>query len=225
MRGVLVVLEGAEGVGKTTQLKRLADRARAGGLAVEVVREPGGTPLGDEVRRLLLDAPLQVAPRAEALLFMASRAQLVDDLVRPALEAGKVVLTDRFFLSTYAYQIAGRGLDAEAVRMANQLATAGLAPDVTILLDLPPGDGVSRAAARSAPDRVERSGAEFHQRVALAFREFATGAWQREHPECGPIVLVDATGSASQVEARIWDQLALARPETFGGVRGSHTGT
>ena len=217
MRGALVVLEGAEGVGKTTQLWRLADRARAAGLAVEVVREPGGTPLGDEIRRLLLDAPHHVVPRAEALLFMASRAQLIDEVVRPALADGKVVFTDRFFLSTYAYQAAGRGLDPSAVQATNDFATGGLVPSVTVLIDLPLGEGMSRAANRGAPDRVERSGDAFHERVALAFREFAMPAWQAAHPECGRIALVDGRGTEPDVEERIWRLLSTTCPETFGG--------
>ena len=224
MPGALVVLEGAEGVGKTTQLWRLAARARHTGLQVEVVREPGGTPLGDEIRRLVLDAPLHIVPRAEALLFMASRAQLLDDVVRPALGRGALVLTDRFFLSTYAYQAAGRGLDALAVQMTNQFATAGLVPDLTVLIDLPVGEGIARAASRGAPDRVERSGDGFHERVALAFREFATAEWQGRHSECGPIELVSGAGTESEVEERIWERLSAFRPETFRALRGSHTG-
>lgn len=225
MPGALVVLEGAEGVGKTTQLTRLAARARECGLVVSVVREPGGTPLGDEVRRLLLDAPLTIVPRAEALLFMASRAQLVDDVIRPALDAGQLVLTDRFFLSTYAYQIVGRGLDDASVRATNEFAVDGLVPTVTVLIDLPPGAGVDRAAARSAPDRLERSGSDFHRRVALAFREFATPAWQLNHPECGPIALVDGSGTEQEVEDRIWDSLCQAVPETFRALGGSQVRT
>ncbi|MGQ0646039.1 MAG: dTMP kinase [Gemmatimonadaceae bacterium] len=223
MSGSLVVLEGAEGVGKTTQLWRIAERARRDGLDVEVVREPGGTPLGDEIRRLVLDAPLHVVPRAEALLFMASRAQLVDNVIRPALAQGKLVLTDRFFLSTYAYQVTGRGLDDTIVRMTNTFATGGLVPDLTILIDLPTGRGMARAATRSAPDRLERSGEDFHQRVTLAFRGFATSEWQQKHPECGIIALVDGQGSVQEVEDRIWEVLLQRRPETFRSVRGSHS--
>lgn len=223
MPGALVVLEGAEGVGKTTQLHRLADAVRALGVAVQVVREPGGTPLGDEIRRLLLDAPHDVAARAEALLFMASRAQLVDDVIAPRLRDGGVVLTDRFFLSTYAYQVAGRGLDEGAIRQANEFATNHLVPDVTLLLDLPLGEGVRRAAARGEPDRLERAEEEFHRRVTLAFREFAEPEWQQGHPECGPVVLVDASGSVEEVEARIRQVLASRLPETFRGLRGSQT--
>jgi dTMP kinase len=223
MSGALVVLEGAEGVGKTTQLHRLAHRMRAAGLRVELVREPGGTPTGDEIRRLLLDSTEAITARAEALLFMASRAQLVDDVIEPGLRAGAVVLTDRFFLSTYAYQVAGRGLDEGSIRSANEFATNGLVPHVTLLLDLPLGEGVRRAAARGEPDRLERSGDGFHHRVALAFREFATPEWQASHRECGPIVLIDASGSESNVEERIWAALVEQLGETFGPDRGFHT--
>ena len=224
MPGALVVLEGGEGVGKTTQLTRLAARLRRAGLEVVIVREPGGTPLGDDVRRLLLNAPHAIVPRAEALLFMASRAQLVDDVIRPAIDQGHVVLADRFFLSTYAYQAVGRGLDEASVRSTNSFATSGLVPDVTLLLDLPMGHGLARANSRGEPDRLERSGDAFHRRVALAFREFAEADWQSRHPECGPIELVNADGPEDEVEIRLWKRLLERLPETFSTARGSHRG-
>jgi dTMP kinase len=222
VRGLLVVLEGAEGVGKTTQVRHLAARIEQGGRPVTVVREPGGTPAGDEIRRVLLDAPLHITPRAEALLFMASRAQLVEELVRPALRQGAVVLTDRFFLSTYAYQVSGRGLDESSVTETNRFATGGLVPDLTVLLDLPDGEGVRRAAARGEPDRLERSGDEFHRRVTRAFREFASPDWQARHPECGPLELVSGEGTPQDVEARVWECLVRRFPETFPAARGSN---
>jgi dTMP kinase len=127
-RGVLLVLEGPEGVGKTTQLALLVERLRAGGVAAEGYREPGGTALGDEIRRLLLDGSAgDPTPAAEALLFMAARAQLVAH-VRARLDAGATVVLDRFFLSTYAYQIAGRGLPADLVRQANRWRSARSCP-------------------------------------------------------------------------------------------------
>lgn len=220
--GALIVLEGAEGVGKSTQAALLAERLRQAGQSVSAVREPGSTALGDGIRRLLLDADLHVAPRAEALLFMASRAQLVDDVIRPAIAAGAVVLADRFFLSTYAYQAFGRGLDDAQVRALNSFATVGLVPDLTLLLDLPDGEGIARAAARGPADRIERSGDGFHQRVASAFREFARPEWQKGHPECGPIVRVDAAGTVDEVAGRIWDQVEARGNETFLSLRGSH---
>ncbi len=212
----LIVFEGAEGAGKSTQVARLAERLRAGGVRVLEVREPGGTTLGDEIRRLLLDPAGDVAERAEALLFMASRAQLVSRVIRPALEEGTTVIADRFFLSTYAYQIAGRGLPEEDVRRANALATGGLVPDLTILLSLPADEGLDRAGRRGGFDRMEASGAEFHHRVAIAFESYAQAAWQRTHPECGPIVNVDARGAEDDVARLVAEAVAGRWPETFG---------
>ncbi len=202
-RGRLIVFEGAEGVGKSTQLRRLATWLESGGRVVHALREPGGTPLGDEIRRLLLDPRSDITPRAEALLFMASRAQLVETLVRPALDAGHVVLLDRFFLSTYAYQGAGRGLPEREVMEANAVATSGLVPDLTLLLALPVAEGLARAERRGERDRMERNADDFHHRVAGAFATFATAAWQARHPECGPIVTVDASGAEDAVFARL----------------------
>jgi dTMP kinase len=212
---VLVVFEGAEGVGKSTQLRRVAEALARNEVPHLVVREPGGTPPGEEIRRILLDHPHDLTPAAEALLFMASRAELVSRGVRPALEAGQVVLVDRFFLSTYAYQVAGRGLDEGLVRAANRLATGGLVPDLTLLLDLPAGVGLERAAQRGAHDRIERAGDEFHARVAGAFREFADEGWQRAHPEAGPVQLIDARGAEASVSARVAGVLAARWPGTF----------
>lgn len=202
-RGALIVFEGPEGVGKSTQLRRLTSWMESGGRVVHALREPGGTPLGDEIRRLLLDPASDITPRAEALLFMASRAQLLESVVRPALAAGHVVLLDRFFLSTYAYQGAGRGLPEREVMEANAVATSGLVPDLTMLLTLPVNEGLARAEQRAERDRMERNTDEFHHRVAQAFATFATAAWQDAHPECGPIVTVDASGSPDDVFARV----------------------
>lgn len=213
--GRLIVLEGPEGAGKSTQLRRLAAWLDERGVDVAVVREPGGTPLGDAVRGLLLDGAVEVSERAEALLFMASRAQAVDRVLEPALAAGRFVIVDRFFLSTYAYQIAGRGLPEAEVRTANRLATGGLVPDVTLLLSIAPEVGMQRASRRGDPDRMERAGADFHRRVARAFAEYASPAWQREHAECGPIVAIDATGDEGAVFARLLEALARRWPESF----------
>ena len=182
------------------------------------VREPGGTAAGDEIRRVLLDPASHLDDRAEALLFMASRAQLVSQVIRPALEQGAFVVADRFFLSTYAYQVAGRGLAEGEVRQANALATGGLRPDLTLLLDLPAGAGLARAARRGARDRMERSGADFHDRVRDAFVEFATPRWQEAHAEAGPIALVDATGAEDDVAAGIARELIARWPQTAGAL-------
>ena len=207
----LIVFEGPEGAGKTTQLRMLAEFLGAGGAQVVAVREPGGTPLGDETRRLLLSPPSDITPRAEALLFMASRAQLVEREIAPALARGATVLLDRFFLSTYAYQVAGRGLPHEQVDAANRLATSGLRPDLTLLLTLPVDEGLARAASRGPNDRMQQADAAFHARVARAFTEFASDAWQQAHPEAGPIVTVDARGSVDEVFARV--RAALTQDE------------
>lgn len=223
MPGGLVVLEGIEGVGKSTQLRHLATRLEKGGAVVCPVREPGGTVAGDEIRRLLLDPASHLDGRTEALLFMASRAQLVTDVIRPALARGEFVLADRFFLSTYAYQIAGRGLPEEDVRRANALATGGLVPDLTLLLDLPSRAGLERAARRSEHDRIERSGAVFYDRVRSAFVEFASPAWQQNHPEAGSIVLVDASGDEATVAERIGAEVTRRWPQTARTLAGSNS--
>ena len=220
--GRLIVFEGAEGVGKTTQLRLLSAALSRADVKHLGVREPGQTAIGNEIRRLLLDPASDLVPRAEALLFMASRAQLVERDVRPALARGEVVLADRFFLSTYAYQGAARGLALAELRAANAVATAGLVPDLTLLLDFPVAEGLARAGARGAHDRMEREGDVFHERVAAAFAQFATMDWQEAHPETGPIVVVDARGSEAEVAARIQGVLADRWPETFALPIGSH---
>jgi dTMP kinase len=220
MSGRLIVFDGGEGAGKSTQLARLAVRLQAANIATATWREPGGTPLGDEIRRLLLDPQQQITPTSEALLFMASRAQLVREELLPALAAGTTVLLDRFFLSTYAYQVAGRGMDEREVRAANALATQGLTPDLTILLTLRADEGLTRAGARGTHDRMERSGAPFHARVEAAFAEFASAAWQSRHPECGPIVAVPAEGAIDEVASRVLGVVVGAFPELRHALQG-----
>jgi dTMP kinase len=214
-RGLLVVFEGAEGAGKSTQLRLLADWLGARGREVVAVREPGGTVVGDEIRRILLDPKSDIVPRSEALLFMASRAQLVEREIRPAVEAGAIVLLDRFFLSTYAYQGVGRGLPEADLRSANAIATQELVPDLTLLLTMPVAAGLARATERGERDRMERADLAFHERVAHAFETFATREWQAVHPECGPIVLVDAVGSEGTVFDRVLGTLRTRWPGTF----------
>ena len=211
----LIVLEGPEGAGKTTQLRLLADWLGERDVDVVAVREPGGTPLGDQIRRLLLDPASDVVPRSEALLFMASRAQLVQREILPALATNQIVLLDRFFLSTYAYQVAGRGLPQEEIVAANRLATATLRPDLTLLLSLPVEEGLKRAGARGPRDRMEQAEVAFHERVARAFEDFATKEWQAAHPEAGPVTIVDARGSQDDVFRRTLAVLAGRWPGTF----------
>ena len=215
---MLIVLEGPEAVGKSTQLKRIAEWFTASGIDFVTVREPGGTELGDAVRNILLTSPVTPTAAGEALLFMASRAQLVKEVIRPALAQGRTVIVDRFFLSTYAYQIHGRGLKEEEVRSANRLATEGLVPDLTLLLQLSSRESRSRLASRAgSPDRMERDSTEFHDRVAAAFTTFATPEWQRTHAECGPIVSIDASGSEVAVFEKLKRAILEAWPGSFPG--------
>jgi dTMP kinase len=216
--GRLIVLEGPEGAGKTTQAPLVAEWIAGLGHEVVAVREPGGTAIGDQVRRILLDTPDgAVSDAAEALLYMASRAQLVDRVVRPALSRGATVLLDRFFLSTYAYQITGRGLPEAEVRAANRLATGGLVPDLTIVLGLPAAAGLARVARRGSHDRLERADPAFHERVAAGFGKFTDPGWQWAHPECGPVVGVDAAAGVDEVFDSIVEVLRRRWPESFAG--------
>ena len=217
---MLIVLEGPEAVGKSTQVRRLLGWLRESGIDCLSVREPGGTPAGDKLRQIVLDPESDLSARAEALVFMASRAELVDRALRPALAKKQVVIVDRFFLSTYAYQIIGRGLDEKDVRAANHLATAGLVPDLTLLLQLPLAESLGRLERRRAgPDRMEQASREFHERVAAAFDSFGSKAWQAAHRECGPIRPIDATGSEQQVFDRLRQAVVDAWPESFPGQR------
>ena len=206
--GKLIVFEGAEGAGKTTQIRLLAERLTASGVLCIALREPGGTPVGDAIREILLDPEREITSAAESLLFMASRAELIAREVRPALKKGAVVILDRFFLSTYAYQISGRGLAEADVRAANHLATGGLVPDITLLLDIPAQEGLARAERRGGRDRMERTGDGFHERVNEAFSLFASESWQAAHKECGRIVRIDAAATEAGIAKRIDEQLA-----------------
>jgi dTMP kinase len=173
LHGKLIAFEGIDGSGKSTQVERLADRLRSHGLSVQVTREPGGTAIGEQVRALLL-TPESAAllPLSELLLFIVSRAQLTAEVIRPALERGDVVLTSRFRASSVAFQGHGRKLDRALVQRLNEVATAGLQPDVTFLIDIP----VDRALARLAGtvDRIEQETVAFHERVRAGYLEIAS---------------------------------------------------
>jgi dTMP kinase len=165
-RGFFIVLEGPEGSGKSTLLGPLATRMRESQVDPVVVREPGGTRAGEIARQAVLDPEHHVGPVAELFFYLAARADLVEMIIRPALAAGRVVLSDRFALSTEAYQMVGRGLDSTLVRTANQAATQGVQPDLTLILDLPAEMGQARQiAAGKRQDRLDRESAEFHRRV------------------------------------------------------------
>lgn len=216
-RGLLIVLEGGEGVGKTTQWNRLATRLQELGHEVIALREPGGTPPGDVIRSLLLGPEHELAPATEALLFAASRAELVSRSVRPALERGVVVLLDRYLLSTYVYQGVARGLPMDGLRAMNDFATGGLVPDCTLLLRLPLDEAMARTRARGAPDRLEQETDSFHARVAAGFDVSVSEKWQAEHPECGPIEPVSAAGTPDEVALRCYDVLSRRWPARFAG--------
>ena len=206
--GRLIAFEGVEGSGKSTQLELLrrvlegrggpGDR-RGGpplsqGREVVVTREPGGTPAGERVRSVLLDPEVELHPRAEALLFAAARAELVEAVIRPALERGAVVLCDRYLDSSLAYQGAARGLGQGPVEEVNRFATGGLLPDLVVLLDLDPASGLRRRAG--ALDRIEAQDLGFHRRVREAFRDLAAADPAR-------FAVVDATAPVPEVAAQV----------------------
>jgi dTMP kinase len=194
---MFITFEGVDGSGKTTQARLLADRLRAEGRDVVDTREPGGTPLGERVRELLL-AGEHIAPWAETALFAAARAQLVEEVIRPALARGADVVCDRYIDSSLAYQGLARGLGVERVLELNLLATGGLLPDKTFLLLVPLGDAASRRD--DEPDRIEREGSEFASQVDRAYRELAEIFAQR-------IVTVDGTQGADELAETIRGQL------------------
>jgi dTMP kinase len=206
-RGIFIALEGPEGAGKSTQVGLLATWLSERGREPVVTREPGGTRLGEEVRRVLLEAD-EITAAAELMLMLAARASLVERVIRPALTAGRVVVTDRFHVSTLAYQAYGRGLPLAEVEAMNRFATGGLEPDVTILLDLDTATAEARQAARGrVADRIERAGSEFHRRVAEAYRLLAD---DRERVE-----RVDGAAPEAAVHEAVIELLARRFPETF----------
>jgi dTMP kinase len=212
LTSVFITIEGPEGAGKTTLASELGSRLTAFGRRVHLTYEPGGTALGREIRRVVRfgfvggrDTELSVSldPRAEALLFLAARAQLVAEVLRPRLAAGEVVVCDRFGDSTLAYQCHGRGLPVEPVRRALAFATAGLRPDLTILLDLDPSIGLrrNRGMAPEVPvDRFEAQDAEFHRRVRSGYLELA-----REEPERW--IVLDAELPIPDVAELAWSEV------------------
>jgi dTMP kinase len=176
-RALFVTFEGPEGSGKSTQLRRLGERLRSAGRDVVETREPGGTPIGTQIRRILLDAEnRELCATAELLLMFASRAQNVDQCILPALASGCIVLSDRFTDSTLAYQGAGRGLDTEIVRQLNRIACRGLVPDLTLLVDIDTDIGLARARSRNdltgdVETRLDEEAVAFHRKVRQAFHE------------------------------------------------------
>ena len=199
MPGLFVTFEGGEGTGKSTQIARLAERLRARGLEPVITREPGGTPLAEGIRALLLDAGRAPGPLAEAFLMEAARADLVAHVIRPALAGGRVVLCDRYDDSTLAYQGAGRGLDPAMLRGWNRAATGGLTPDLTLLLDLDPAAGLERrAGAAGEPNRLDREPREFHTRVRDGYLALARAEPTR-------FLVLDASIPPEALEAKVWE--------------------
>ncbi len=195
MTGTFISLEGVDGSGKSTQASMLAEALRGRGHEVIHVREPGGTPLGEDVRDIVL-GPDAMSPWAEAFLFAAARAQLVADVIAPALVAGTWVVADRFLDSSLAYQGAARGLGIAEVASINAHGIGGSMPDLTIILDIPPGAAVDRRAGRGSVDRIEGEGEALQESVAEGYREVARMYPDRVH-------LVSAAGTLEDVHARV----------------------
>jgi len=203
-RGRFISIEGGEGVGKSTQLRALAALLAKRGIDVVTTREPGGSPGAEAIRDLLLTGDdSRWPPSAEALLFAAARADHVEKTIRPALEAGTWVVSDRFLDSSLAYQGGGAGLGIDAIRQLHAFGSEGFLPDRTLVLTLGDGEGARRAAARDngTADRIGGRDARFHEAVEQAFRTIAAGEPER-------VRLVDASGSAAEVTARLGLELA-----------------
>ena len=203
MQGVFITFEGIEGSGKSTQITQIANYLSAHGRTVALTREPGGTAIGDQVRKILLDpANTALHPKAELLLYAAGRAQHLAQVILPALEAGKVVLCDRFSDATLAYQGYGRGLDLELIRSLDRMATDGLRPDLTILLDIEASAGLARARGRNsrggfeAEARFENEQLSFHERVRRGYLELAK-------QELGRFRVVDASPSPDVIQNKL----------------------
>ena len=203
-RGLFVSFEGGDGAGKSTQINRLADRLREQGYAVTVSREPGGTPGAEAVRHVVLDtsAAEPFGPYLEAMLFAAARNDHVEQKIRPALQKGHVVLVDRFMDSTRVYQGASENLDPAFLETLERVAVAGVIPDLTIILDLPPEEGLKRAHARRDPDaqadRYEKEDVAAHEVRREAFLDIA----RREPERCR---VVDASGTPDEVAGQVWE--------------------
>lgn len=194
-RGLFITLEGGEGAGKSTCLPFIEDRLQQAGHDVVVTREPGGTAVGEKIREILLHAhELDIVPDSELLLVFAARAQHVEKVIGPALAGGKTVLCDRFTDASYAYQGGGRGIPAQRIAMLETWVQGELRPDLTLLFDLPVEKGLQRAGARSAPDRFEREGQDFQERIRQQYLLIARREPQR-------FKVIDASQGLTQVQA------------------------
>ena len=210
MTGRFITLEGIDGAGKSTQAQRLTEVLRAAGNTVVSVRDPGTTSLAERVRGILLDRTVTgVDPMAELMLYLASRAQLVAEVVRPALAAGSVVIGDRYADSSVAYQGYGRELGVDVVRQSNALATGNLQPDLTLVIDIPVEITKERMNGKTA-DRLESEKRSFHERIRNGFLEIA-----RDEPE--RVVVVDGTKSPDDVHLEIVRIVSIRFPELTSG--------
>lgn len=200
-RGLFITVEGIDGCGKSTQARLIAAAFEAAGHDVLRLREPGGAKISEQIRAILLDpANAEMGDVCELLLYEAARAQLVHQVIRPALAAGKTVVCDRFYDSTTAYQAFADGLDRNMVSQANELAVDGCRPDLTLVFDLPVEDALRRRSGREAEDRLELKGLEFQERVAAGFRAVAVDEPER-------VKLIDAGGSIAEVFSSVVAEL------------------
>ena len=201
-RGKFITFEGGEGSGKSTHIEHVITRLREAGLSVLVVREPGGTNVGEQIRHVLQYSKQSTAmvPETELLLFCASRAQLVRELIQPALSEGKVVVADRFFDSTTVYQGVGRKIPAESVSIINRFAIGDCVPDLTLVIDLDPRIGLERARGRELFDRMENQSLEFYQRVRQGYLDLAA---------CEPkrVKIIDGSQPIAGVWKQIWEHI------------------
>ena len=209
--GLFITFEGIDGCGKSTQMRLFAARLRASGCEVVENYEPGGTPIGTQIRRILLDSRNQeLCPAAELLLYFACRAQNVEQRILPAREEGKIVLSDRFTDSTLAYQGVGRGLGRDVVLTLDRIACRGLVPDLTVLIDIDPETSLDRAQTRNrevahsgqtAETRMDDQAVEFHRRVHEAYAEMAAREPDR-------FVVIDGRSDIASVASKVWEALA-----------------
>lgn len=216
MSGAFLTFEGIDGCGKSTQLRLVASELRLRGHEVVATREPGGTALGNRLRAALLDKEESVDPLAELLIFAADRAQHVRSLVRPALESGCIVLSDRYADATVAYQGAGRGFPSELIADVVALATGGLKPDLTLVFDLSVAEGIARAQRRtdghSRGDRLDSEDAAFYTRVRRAYLEMAEAEPER-------VRIIDASGSVDETHAKVLEVVMQSLEKKNTGLR------
>ncbi|TFH13481.1 MAG: dTMP kinase [Lentisphaerales bacterium] len=207
-RGIFIVFEGIEGSGKSTHVRELADRLASEGRTVLVTREPGGTALGESIRTLLQGVPgeITISPESELMLFAASRAQLVREVITPALERGEIVISDRFTDSAVAYQGYARGLDMDTLSAVNRFVAGTAMPDLVILMDLDVGEGLRRLGVRNentgrSSDRIEQEDIRFHEQVRAGYLDIA-----RKHGD--RVRVIDAALSIDGVSAEVWEKVS-----------------